>query len=213
MMDCAFLFADRQMEQTFKGFLGKENFHRSLGARSFTYDSFVPDRRFGDSGVYKQGHVFLRRYYSICQHAVVVLDHRWEGAPEPSIIQEKMKANLVQNGWREENVEVIVIVPELEVWLCQSSQHVVDAFHFDYTPHASLKAWLEAEEFWDPTKPKPAHPKDAFMKMQKISGIPRSGATYAKISSHISIRGCVDPAFCLLRDTLQRWFPPDGGQQ
>ena len=110
--DCVFLLADGQMEQTFKGFLSRNNFHTSLGTRPFTYEFFVPDRRFADSGVYKQGHVFLRRYHSTCQHAVAVLDHRWEGAPEPAIIQEKMRTNLVQNGWREENVEIIVIVPE-----------------------------------------------------------------------------------------------------
>jgi hypothetical protein len=35
--DCVFLLADKQMKETFDGFLGRDKFHLSLGTRLFTY--------------------------------------------------------------------------------------------------------------------------------------------------------------------------------
>lgn len=212
--DCVFLLADGQMDQAMKGFLSRANFHLSLGTRFFTYKTIVPDRTKGrDGGIYKRGHEFLRPVRHECQYAIVVLDHQWEGAPEPETIRENMKGRIVSAGWKEECIEVVVIVPELEVWLCQSSPHVLDAFGFDCAPHTSLRHWCEAEGFWRPAELKPAFPKDAFERMQRLSAKPCLGATYAEITKRISLKGCTDPAFCLLRETLQRWFPNDGGTQ
>lgn len=214
--DCTFLLADGQMAQAIYGFLNRDKFHLSLGTRAFTYPlkPIVPPRTYGgDAGIFKHGHNFLRGARHEYKHAIAILDHQWEGAPSPDFIQRDLKQRIVDTGWRSENVEVIVIVPELEVWLCQSSPHVLDAFGFDCAPHASLRHWCEAEGFWRPTELKPAFPKEAFEKIQLLSSKPRSGATYAEITRKISPRGCTDPAFCLLRETLQRWFPNDGGTQ
>src|SRR5207248_1007493 len=141
------LFADGQMEQTFKGFLERESFHLSLGTRPFTYDNIV-DRQNNDPGVYKRGHELLHRFYGECHHAIAVLDNEWEGSPGPEIIQRHMKENLARKGWRKEDVEIIVIVPELEIWLWQDSPHVAAAFRFDHPLQPSLKKWLEVRGHW-----------------------------------------------------------------
>jgi hypothetical protein len=119
-----------------------------------------------------------------------------------------MKSKLLGRGWAEGSVEVIVIEPELEVWLWQDSPHIARAFkNFDYSPHSSLRKWLEARGFWEPTALKPARPKEAFELLCRTSRTPRSSAIYQKIAQQVSVRTCMDPAFCLLRETLQRWFP------
>ena len=71
------------------------------------------------------------------------------------------------------------------------------------------KQMEEAQGLWNTNQPKPARPKEAFEKIQKISKIPRSGAIYSQITSRVSIKGCTDQAFRLLCDTFRQWFPPD----
>lgn len=211
--DCVFLLADKQMKDTFDGFLGRDRFHLSLGTCPFTYQTFAPDRLFGNSGIFEKGHVFLERYRALSRYAIVVLDHQWEGAPAPEVIQRDVKSKLIGKGWAKENIEVIVIEPELEVWLWQDSPHIARAFkNLDYCPHSSLRKWLEARGHWEPTSLKPARPKEAFELLCRTTRTPRSSAIYQEIASRVSVRGCVDPSFHLLWNTLQRWFPQNGDQ-
>ena len=131
----------------------------------------------------------------------------------PEVIQRSVKSKLTGKGWAKENIEVIVIEPELEVWLWQDSPHIARAFkNFDYSPHSSLRKWLEARGHWEPTSLKPARPKEAFELVGRTTCTPRSSAIYQEIASRVSVRGCVDPSFQLLWNTLQRWFPQNGDQ-
>jgi len=206
-VDCVFLLADKQMEYTFKGFLDRDNFHQRLGTRPFTRDIKV-DYAGNDPGVYTRGHEILRSYSRTHQHAVVALDRDWRGAPSAIDIQSWIKQNLVQHGWRAMDVEVVVIEPELEIWLWQDAPYIAEAFNkFDHKPFASLRQWLEAQKLWQSTELKPARPKEAFELVARRAKLPLSSAIYQKIAQQISARRCVDPAFCLLRETLQRWFP------
>lgn len=210
--DCIFLLADKQMEYTFKGFLERNDFHMRLGTRPFTFEIAV-DYQGNDPGVYNKGHELLRPYCNTHEHAVVVLDQAWQGAPSAQRIKMKIRRNLTQNGWRAENVEVIVIEPELETWIWQDSPHIARAFTYDHQPHPSIRAWLEHEGLWRATDAKPARPKEAFEQLARKAGLPLSSAIYHKIAGRVSVHGCIDPAFCLLRETLQSWFPNDGGAQ
>ncbi len=212
MEDCIFLVADKQMESVFKGFLKeRNNFHLSLGTRPFTCD-IKADRAGNDPGLYTRSHELLRPYYRTHQHAVVVLDSDWQGAPEAEAIRTKIKGDLTSTGWHRGNIEVIVIDPELEIWLWQDSPHIANAFQFNYHPYSSLKSWLEDKGLWPPTQLKPVQPKKAFEQLSIEAHIPYSGAIYSKIVQRVSVSGCTDRAFCLLLETLQHWFPPEGGQ-
>lgn len=212
MEDCIFLVADKQMESVFKGFLKeRNNYHVSLGTRPFTCE-IKADRAGNDPGLYMRSHELLRPYCHTHQHAVVVLDQDWQGAPEVETIRTKIKNDLVENGWHGENVEVIVIDPELEIWLWQDSPHIANVFQFDYYPHPSLRSWLEHKGMWASAQLKPTKPKKAFELLSVEARIPHSGAIYSKIVQRVSVSGCTDTAFRLLLETLQRWFPPEGGR-
>ncbi len=206
--DCIFLVADKQMEEAFKGFLGRNEFHLKLNVHPFTFDIIVETG--SDPGVYKRAHQLLRLYQRTHQHAIVVLDEEWGSSPGATQIEATINKNLTNNGWREEDVVVIVIKPELEVWLWQDSPHIANAFRFDHSPYPTLRNCLEAEGLWLSNHLKPARPKEAFEWVQRKSGLPRSGAIYNKITASVSVRHCTDPAFRLLHQTLQRWFPPHG---
>lgn len=209
MRDIVFLLADKAMEATFSGFLSRDGFHHSLGIKPFRFDPkediFVDPRN--DPGVYIGAHELLRPFLGTHQHAVAVLDEEWEGTPGVEQIRESIRTNLMRNGWEDDRAEVIVIDPELEAWIWQDSIHVAREFSFDN--FVELKGLLTSANLWPEAAPKPARPKEAIELALKYKRIPRSSAIYKKIVSQVSVRGCVDPAFILLRDTLQKWYPQE----
>lgn len=210
MRDCFFLVADSNMAASFTGFLERDRFHDSLGIRPFLFDpeeDMVVDGGH-DPGVYQQAHAILRPIQNSYRHAIIALDEEWDGSPGADVIRQDICANMHRCGWSPERFEVIVIVPELEVWICQDSPHVAQAFRF--TKHTSIRQWLSGQQLWPADQPKPPSPKEAI---DQIRGqTPRSSAIYKRICSKISVRHCVDPAFQQLRGRLQEWFPPGGTQ-
>lgn len=70
----------------------------------------------------------------------------------------EIAARLEQNGWQGRS-EVVVIDPELEVWLWQHSPHVESALAF---PAGSLRAHLQQTGAWPAGPPKPTAPKEAI---------------------------------------------------
>jgi hypothetical protein len=180
------------MEATFKGFLGRENFHLSLRTRPFTYEIIV-DYQGNDPGVYARAHELLDFYRHTHTYAIVVLDKAWQGAPSSAQkIRRYITKNLVKRGWYKENVEVIVIEPELEAWIWQDSPHIAKAFEYDPPGYTSIRKWLEAEGFWKAADLKPVQPKEAFELLAKKADVPLSGAIYRDITSRISVSQCQD---------------------
>jgi hypothetical protein len=213
MRDCIFLLADKNMEATFIGFLTREGFHYSLGIRQIEFDpqqDIIVDESGNDPGVYTRAHEFLRAYQRTHCYAIVVLDNAWNGSPGVEKIHNDIKANLTETGWDEERCAVIVIDPELEVWILQDNPNVEQAFRFKQ--NISLRRWLEQKGLWDASALKPADPKKAVEDALKATKTPRSSAIYKNITSKVSIKGCVDPAFQTLCYTMQQWFPLGGGQ-
>ena len=89
-----------------------------------------------------------------------MLDKNFGGRLPAAVVREEILSNLLHNGWSAECVEVVVIDPELEVWLWQrGNPHVARAFR--YNGSVSLEAFLEAEGFWSAAALKPARPKEA----------------------------------------------------
>lgn len=207
--DCIFLLADKNMEYTFKGFLERTDFDQRLKTRPFTFEIIV-DYKGNDPGVYNYSHELLRPFCRTHQYAVVALDLDWRGAPSTVNIQAKIKNDLTRNGWRVDNIEIIVIEPEVDVWLWTPT--IAQALQLDLDLFISSKKRIEDRGLWQPTALKPARPKEAFDLLCWNIKRPRSSALYSRITKTISVSRCSDPAFCLLRDTLQRWFPNDGGQ-
>jgi hypothetical protein len=241
MKPLLFLLADSECASTLRGFFGRDKFHKSLGCGPIKLDdaSFNPekdirvhDRR--DPGVWKDSQTILfaeRQNYEKC---LVILDEAWEGAPTPDKIIEDIEGLVVNEArWTRGRFEVILIRPELEAWIWQRNTHIVEAFGFNGTDK-ELWAMLEQKSLtlepgkkkyrfapantlagfppaWPKSEPKPKNPKGL---VEALTHECRSGpvsGVFNEISSTISLRGCVDPAFKRLRDTLRTWFPPEGG--
>jgi len=199
------------MAQVLNRFLSRGYLHDRLGCRTFDFDfrqDVVVDVRNGntDGGIHRRAHALLRRYLPSHQHAVVMLDKKFGGQLPTAIVRDQILDNLLRNGWSAECVEVVVIDPELEVWLWQrGNAHVARVFR--YNGSVSLEAFLEAEGFWSAAALKPARPKEAarLLLQRYRGGVPM--VVYARIIENISVRSCQDPAFNLLAAALRRWFP------
>jgi hypothetical protein len=211
---CVFLVADGTMAQVLNRFLSRGYFEDRLGCRTFGFDfqqDVVVDVRNGntDGGIHRRTHTLLRPYLPSYQNAVVMLDQNFGRRLPAAVVRGEILNNLLHNGWSAECVEVVVIDPELEVWLWQrGNPHIARAFR--YYESVSLEAFLEAAGFWSATALKPARPKDAarLLIRQCNAGVPM--VVYSLIVENISVRGCQDPAFNLLASALRRWFPIEG---
>lgn len=210
MRDCVFLVADKNMEATFVGFLTRDRFYESLGIRPFDFDAdrdIIVDTGGNDPGIYNRGPELIRPYQQEYHYAVIVLDNDWSGSPGVDAIERHITENMLKTGWNWENFVVIVIDPELEVWILQDNQNVKDACRFK--EDISLREWLTSRQLWDANTPKSKDPKQAIETILKTSKTPRSANIYKQIASKVSVKKCIDPAFQKLCSQLQVWFPPD----
>ncbi|MDA3788907.1 MAG: hypothetical protein PF503_10495 [Desulfobacula sp.] len=210
MRDCIFLLADTNMEAAFKGFLCRDQFHQSLQCGTFDFDmrqDLVVAAGANDPGLYNRGHEILKPYIQTHTHAVLVLDSEWAGSPGAEAIDANISANLYQSGWRKDNCRVIVIEPELESWTWQRNDHV--ARHLGLASASSFPNAI-AKNVWPDGQAKPDHPKETLEAVLRTNRIPRSSSIYKNITSRVSVDGCEDQSFQLLRTTLQAWFPVEG---
>ncbi len=106
---------------------------------------------------------------------------------------------------------MIVIDPELEIWILQDNRNVEEAFRFKQD--ISLRNWLEQKGLWDASALKPADPKKAVEDALEFSRTPRSSAIYKDITSKVSVKRCTDTAFGMLCFKMQQWFPFEEGQE
>ena len=166
------------MAQVLKSFLSRGYLEGRLGCRTFDFDfqqDVVVDVRNGntDGGIHRRAHALLRRYIPSHQNAVVILDKNFGGRLPAAVVRGEILSNLLRNGWSAECVEVVVIDPELEIWLWQrGNTHVARAFR--YNGSISLEAFLEAAGFWPAAALKPARPKETarLLIRQYNAGVP-----------------------------------------
>ena len=215
-----FLVADKNMNEVFKTFLQRDQFHRSLGCGGFEFDEkrdLVRHPR-KDPGVYNEAHVFLRPYLATHERAVVVLDAEWDGSPGSQTIHDDISGRLAAERWEE--FAVIVIDPELEnwIWVTQTQPdssigvHDLVVSSFNYRSDQPLKEFLQERDNWREDIEKPKQPKEAVEKVLRLTNTPRSSALYRKIVCRASVTGCVDPAFQELVAVLRQWFPLEVAQ-
>jgi hypothetical protein len=219
-----FLVADATMLEMFKAFLSHTHKHVKLGCGTFDFEptqdlksatsggAGLVGNREGtryDSAVYLKAHEFLKPYQRTHRHAVVAFD-KWYGTGRTA--EESRKHVVTQmraSGWKEGEFEVVVIDPFLEAWLWTGTPHVKNAFRCDVEP----RAWLQQQGLWPADKAKPTNPK-AAAKALCAQGTRRAfdKTLHREIISKSSVAACEDPAFALLRDALQRWFPREDAQ-
>ena len=122
MNDLVCVAADKQIKATIEELLRRP---RSLGIRPIQAELLLHPEH--DPGCYVRPAEILRGYRQVAAHALIILDHDWDGVPTTSgadleaLIEEKLE----REGMADWAVPV-VIDPELEAWVSSASPHVPD---------------------------------------------------------------------------------------
>jgi len=200
--DLIALVADSNMENTLRGLLSR---YQALGIRPITYDIFRHDKR--DPGCWTDAHNFLRPYANQYLHALVMFDHEGSGQErrKAAELEIELECRLQQSGWDEDRARVVVLEPELEIWVWSDSP-LVDTYLGWEAHQPDLRAWLRQRNLLAPDAFKPADPKKALEAALREVRIPRSSAIYRQLAERVSFRGCVDPCFNRFRTILTGWF-------
>lgn len=122
MRDLIVLVADKNMEMVVRGLLARPE---ALGICPLQFDVIVHPRR--DPGVRRNAADFLRSCLSSHRYALVMFDREGCGDEGKKVqeLQDLVQKQLDQNGWKDRSA-VIVLDPELEIWMFVESPQVVD---------------------------------------------------------------------------------------
>ena len=202
MKDLVCVVADKQIKATIEGLLQRPG---ALGIRDVEAEVLLHPNH--DPGCYDSPTDILRGYRQDAEHALIVLDHAWDGVPAESgpaleaLIDEKFR----QAGMADWAVS-LVIEPELEAWVFSTSPHVSTVL--GWKGPSSIRKTLEEQKLWRAEDFKPADPKAALEYILGRTGKSRSSSLFRKLASRvISTAGCEDRAFLRLKTLLQGWFP------
>ncbi|QDU76845.1 hypothetical protein Pan97_39020 [Bremerella volcania] len=214
--DCLFFVADQAMGDIVDGFISKGHLDRRLGCRDFRFQfekDILEAPRLGmgaDGGVFKYCHTLLQEngYMESHERLIVMLDKKFGGERPAEEVREEILDRLQVNGWGNDTADVVVIDPELEVWVWQDHPHVQSTL--GYRGPGSLRDALREDGEWPDGHDKPLRPKDLFKAVCKRCRTAYNSSLYRDIVEEVSIRRCKDPAFHQLVGTLQRWFPIGG---
>ena len=113
-------------------------------------------------------------------------------------------SRLARAGWQD-RAEVLVLEPELDIWMWSRSPHVDEALGW-HGRNPSLRDWLEQRGLWPTQASKPPDPKRALEEALYEVRLPRSSAIYRQVAERVGFRACRDPGFLRLRQILTTWF-------
>jgi hypothetical protein len=197
------LLADKNQEGALRGLLARP---AAIGLRSIEYDLYVHPER--DPGCLLHAHDFLRPFLGVYDRSLVVFDREGCGREDRDrlSLETEVETRLRENGWSD-RAAVVVVDPELEVWVWSDSPHVEKALGWQ-PGDPRLVDWLRGEGFLEQGQLKPTRPKEAVEKALRRAQRPRSSALFTQLARQVSTERCLDPSFAKLRSTLQGWFPP-----
>ena len=202
--DLFILTADSQLERTLNTLL---EFRRpSLNIRDISFD--IRRHQNKDPGCRTESAAYLRELQGEYSRAMVVFDFRGCGAEDvgPEDLEEALETELSGAGWSKENSAVIVIYPELEVWLFGGSFQRLQQT-IGWTGSVSLQDWFVREGFLEQDYTKPTLPQVAMDALLSEARVARSSNLFEQVAMRQSLVRCQDRAFQKFRNTLQRWFP------
>lgn len=214
--DCLWFVADSAMANVVDGFLSEGHLEGRLGCRSFRFDfdqDLIEAPRFGkgaDGGIYGHCHRLLQEngYLNSHQRLIVMLDQEFGGERPAVEVRQEILERLQLNGWSDGRADVVVIDPELEVWVWQDNPHVQAAVGFSGT--GSLRQALNNDAEWPEGLGKPLQPKTLFRQVCRRYRTTYNSSLYRDIVEKVSVKNCTDSAFQQLIATLCRWFPIGG---
>jgi len=202
MIDLVILVADTHTEAAVSTLLQKRC--QSLQIRSLKFEVV---RGGGDANVYQQAQDLLRGYTKKASYALVLLDREGSGQEARKTaeqIESELEERLKRNGWSDERgsrCAVIVLDPELEVWVWSRSPHVPEVLELNAE---TLKQILD--NFERNPNGKPRRPKEALQAALRRARRPLSAAIFRELAERVSLQA-EEQAFHKFRSTLQSWFP------
>ena len=203
MTDLVCVVADKKIRAAVSGLLERP---AALGIRPITSEILLHPEH--DPGCFKRPADLLQVYRQTAEHALIVLDHNWDGVPTTSAAQlesridEKFRS-VGMADW----AAPVVIDPELEAWVFGASPHVAEVL--GWKGPRSLREALELWNLWEPDARKPTDPKAALERVLATTGKSHSASLFRSLARRVNTRDCQDRAFIRLRSLLQGWFPPD----
>ncbi len=201
-MDLLCLVADKDIEAAIDGLL----VHRpeSLEIRSVEFETVVHPQR--DPGCFHNATRLLSDYRRLAEHALVLFDSAWEGAPAATggELEDALERSLRRSSlspW----ARAVVVDPEVEAWVFADSIHVAESLGWEHGME-ELRRALEGEGLWRPEQAKPVDPKAAVEWALRRAGLPRSSSIYRELARRVSFVHCQDRSFLRLRTLLRDWF-------
>ncbi len=200
--DLIVLVPDADMEYAIQALLLR---HQALDIRPITFDIRRHLQR--DSGCRSDCHNFLRLWLNHYRYALVLFDHEGCGQENTTRVEleAEIESRLQANGWTD-HCAVIIISPELEVWIWSNSPAVDEALGWSgRTP--SMREWLQSETtFWERKHAKPDRPKEAFEAALRKVRKQKSPRLYEYLAKSVAVERCEDLSFSKFRSLLQEWF-------
>lgn len=159
-----------------------------------------------DAGVYREAPEVLRPYLNQASYALVIFDREGCGKETLSAvaIENELEKRLFANGWTRHDqpcAGVIVLDPELEVWVWTKSTHVGRLIGLSQ----NLDDFLSSVPC--NAAGKPERPKEALQKALRQAKKPASPALYKELAKNVSLTGHTERAFHKLVSLLRTWFP------
>lgn len=196
------LVADRNMEFTVKGLLGRS---QSLNIKDVSYDIYNHPEN--DPGCRSNGVNFLRPFVNQYSRALLMFDKvgcGQENQPRAEL-EVIVEGQLAASGW-EGRSAVIVIEPELENWVWSDSPHVEAVLGWQ-GKQPNLRSWLMTKAFLKDGQNKPNNPKEAMDAALRRGQKAHSSSLFLQLAQKVSFERCDDPAFLKFKTTLSMWFP------
>ncbi len=200
--DIVILVPGKDEEQAISALLSKRQ--RSLKIRDVTYKILVHHQR--DAGCFYGGPDILQAFQQRARYALILLDHEGSGQETMSCetMESDLQSRLIASGWGN-RARVIVIEPELEIWIWSDSPWV-DKLLGWHNHTSSLRNWLAQKNMWPLGYLKPVRPKESLETALRKARIRRSSAIYGELARRVSLRRCNDTSFCRLKNLLISWL-------
>jgi hypothetical protein len=209
MQDLVILSPDGAYKEVLPAMLDR---HQALGIRPITFT--VVSDPFHDSS--EQVVELLRPFQRSHARSVVVRDLEGSGMETlgASALERKLKDELLRNGWRLDNSNALVLVPEIESWLRFDSTHLENLIKERARKNQSkvshwkdivASAAAEHHGWIDPGKP--SKPKEVFHELLRHYRISPSNALLAVLARKESLAQCQVQSFIHFRQMMRDWFP------
>ena len=202
--DLVVLVADSQQRHTVATLLIER--HQALGIRQIPIDvnSDILSHPRHDPGVFHEAGRFLATFAQQYEHALVLIDAEGTGSPmSAEEIEEKIQDDLNKSGW-EGRSAIVVINPELEIWVWSESPHVCGIVGM---ARKRIKDLGHRAGYWQEGEIKPSRPKELLEEVLRHTKKRRSSSLYQQLAQKVGLSRCQDDSFRRFREILQGWFP------